>query len=540
MPNQAEQIEEGRNLGKAITVLGLEDELLSNGHLVNYPLLTRGGIANGIIDAKLRLGRWSSVVDMIFGGFGKADALYEGDKDKLRQGILESARRNSSDPYFGDKTVSVLLKSKEYDLLFNLSHTLPLRYEDFVAVVHKIPDTFFQEQGVGAERKQTFNSNAAEKALSERKYGSAIEYYRRASNLQALSTVFEEVLAEKAKDSSGSYDTLLLHSELEAILTTDERLKPERVKRVLASCKEKPSDAQFALRVYIEHKPEMTEQEQEAFYTKVAKNLSPHDIFNIQDRKTHRTLDVDPKLKLIWAKQHAKDNPRTAYQIFVEQKYNGSELVEAVNAGLEMDSYQNKERFLSPSNVQEAHLRAAFPSAPIKAKTAIARKLKDATGLQALSIQAQQAGNFRRAYDLWEESGAGFEGKYMDSLRTKMIADGIKYHEGSLIGVSPRDKTGREQAFDALMQAGETDRQMYLKAYDIALEGERLDAERLDKVRKTIVSVSPTRALRVFRGYNEEKVKDPEGVDYFLGEIARQTGADKSHLAEIAEKYLKD
>ena len=50
------------NLGRALTILGLEDKFLSNGELSNFPLLERGKIANDIISEKLNHGRWEKVV----------------------------------------------------------------------------------------------------------------------------------------------------------------------------------------------------------------------------------------------------------------------------------------------------------------------------------------------------------------------------------------------------------------------------------------------------------------------------------------------
>src|SRR3989344_6485389 len=129
------------NLGRAITRLGLEDKFLANGELSRFPLADRGTIANEIIAEKLRLGRWQSVIKMMYGGLGKADALYEGDREELKASILKSAMENpgSGLEYPKGEIIDVLRRAGEADLLFRLATLMPnLKYGHFNEMVSSV------------------------------------------------------------------------------------------------------------------------------------------------------------------------------------------------------------------------------------------------------------------------------------------------------------------------------------------------------------------------------------------------------------------
>src|SRR3989344_4906059 len=109
------------NLGSALTILGLEDQFLANGELTHLPLLERGRMASAIIDEKLRLGKLQTVVHMIYGG-GKADALFDGDRNELKARIVAAAQqRTNPDPGLTEFTLETLVKANEHDLLFRLA-----------------------------------------------------------------------------------------------------------------------------------------------------------------------------------------------------------------------------------------------------------------------------------------------------------------------------------------------------------------------------------------------------------------------------------
>lgn len=520
-------------LGEALTSLNLENLFLSDEELTTLPLPERGRIVNDIISKKLKLGKWSSVIEMIFGGFGKADALYDGDRNQLKSDILNSAKKNPSTTSFREEIARVLLEKKEYYLLYELANVLPLNYGQFLDVTQKIPKKFFLDSDLGKQRAINLENMCAEKALAEREYGRAIGHYKSSGNLRGLSQIFDTILAQFSRQfSRSSYN-----QELEELIETDESQRATRVKRVIESCKTNSTDAEFALKLYIQYNPRMTRQERKAFYEKIAKNLSSWDIINFTD-KHNKPVALDPKLKIIWAKQHVKDEPRTAYVIFTGQGYRGRELVQAVNAGLELaHSYQCQVQgqALTTKDVQEAYLKAAYTSASFEVRIAIAKKLGDTKKLQILSRQANSAGKFETAYMLWGDSGASYEGKYINQVRAKLIRLGIDKHDENFYWLSSKDKAGQRQVFDALVQEANKNVDLYFKAYKKGLEAD-LDPDTMQIIRKKLVLISPSKALKVFRG-NEEKLKDPVGFDYVIGVVAEQTNVDKEKLRKIVEKY---
>ena len=215
------------NLGRALTRLGLEDRFLSNGELSNFPLVERGAIANGIIAEKLRLGRWQSVVNMMYGGFGKADALYEGDRIELRESILNSAREHSDTDYARREAVEVLAKAGEADLLLRLATVLPdLKYQDFSDMTGRIKSSFFNDPEFGPQRAQILHQTAANKAFSEKKYESAFLHFSEEKDNDGIGRVFDSVLSHEG----GSYSEDLL----EKIALSDPAQKDNRLKRVVS------------------------------------------------------------------------------------------------------------------------------------------------------------------------------------------------------------------------------------------------------------------------------------------------------------------
>jgi len=214
-------------LGNALTALGIEDRFLSDGELTNFPLLERGRIANGIIAEKLRLGRWQTVVEMMYGGFGKADALYEGDRDQLRDDIVRTAVEHSKSARIHG-TIDVLAKAGENDLLFRLATNIPsLNYEDFMEATHGIDSSYFKDAAQGVQRKHTLHEIAGKKALAEGEYSAAFMHFDEIKDLEGLAQVFDATLALRGRHSSGEW--------LERIALSDPAQEDDRLKRVVLS-----------------------------------------------------------------------------------------------------------------------------------------------------------------------------------------------------------------------------------------------------------------------------------------------------------------
>ncbi len=509
------------HLGNALTALGLEDKFLSNGELSNFPLVERGRIANGIITEKLRLGKWQGVVQMMYGGFGKADALYEGDRNELREGIFKSALEHPKSTQFGRETLEALSKAGESDLIFRLATNIPtLNYEDFNAVVSHVDSDYFNDAEQGAQRKQTLHQKAANKAMEEGKYDSAFHHFSEIGDTEGVSQAFDAVLTTEGRYSSGEL--------LERIALSDPSQKDERLKRVVLSSisEEKGLNPLAAFQLYKKHCVDLSSDEIEALRGKVAEKASRYDI--------ERKFANDPEERLLWAKKHTKDEPRLAYSIFRQQKLGGMQVIAAVKAGLSLEMYQNEERALSPSEVSETHLRRAYKSAPFDVKIKIASHLKDSEELRALSRQAHENGKLDTAYRLWVAGEGNLDEGYIDGIRTALIADGIENHFGYMTALDRSDKKGMAEAYDTLMSTDKGRRTDNLRqAYEIALD--LRNEERIQRAREEIVAISPEWAIRNFT--SQTRGNDERGLDYVLGVVSSQHGIEQGELKRLVQKY---
>ena len=214
------------SFGGAITRLGLEDKFLANGELTRFQLVDRGRIANDIISEKLRLGRWQTVVEMIYGGVGKADALFEGNFDESKEGILKSAVEHSKGRDINQKTVELLAKAGEDDLLFRLATGIQsLDHHGFIAIAGSVKNKYFDED---PQRLQTYHETAGNKALESREYDHALTHF---------DTIDNEGLSTKAFHLLMSSDICYLSvRDLERVALGNERQKEDRLRRIVLSC----------------------------------------------------------------------------------------------------------------------------------------------------------------------------------------------------------------------------------------------------------------------------------------------------------------
>lgn len=509
------------NLGKALAVLGLEDKFLSNGELSNFPLVERGRIANGIISEKLKLGRWQSVVQMIYGGFGKADALYEGDRDELRDGIVRSATEQSTPTHFGRETLDALSKAEENDLLFRLATANPsLDYDRFDAITLKINPSYFKDPEKGDQRKQKLHKTAADKAIKEGKYFSAFNHFTRVDDYDGIGEVFEAILASADIRSSGEL--------LEQIALRDPAQRDMRLKKIVLSSisdEEKGLNPLVALKLSKKHNVVLSPKEKVALQERVAESTSRYDV--------ESKLSDDLEERLLWAKKHSEEEPRAAYGIFTQQGFDGASVITAIQAGLNTN-YQNKERALETSEVSETHLKRAYKTAPFDVKVKIASYLKDSDELQKLSRQAQENGDLNSAYHLWVNGGGSLMGEYIDGIRTALINECIENNLGIPSFLERSDKRGIAEAYDTLMQTNKGKRTENIRhAYEIALDLD--DEEMVQRAREEIVAISPEWAIRNFT--SQTRGNDEKGLDYVLGVVAIQHGVERVELRRLFRKF---
>jgi len=511
------------NLGNALTALGLEDVFLSNGELSRFPLVERGRITNGIIAEKLRLGRWQSVIDMIYGGSGNASALFDGDRDALKAGILKSATEHYSGKGITQTTIDALVKSGESDLLFTIATSANSSYEEFTEISGHIDSSYFTDAKHGAERSQRLHDIAGKLALREKRFDSAYRHFSKIGDADSINGVFDAALDIQDRHSSRTL--------LEEIALSDSSQKDERLRRiVLKSISEKDRFNPLAIfELANKHGVKLSYEEKAKLQKRLADSLSRYDV--------EKKLGDHPDEKLLWAKRHAKDEPRAAYKIFTQQGYDGTPVVAAVQSGLSMERYKNEERALKASSVSETHLRRAYQTASFDVKVQIASHLKETKGLQELSKQAHESGDLKTAYRLWVAGGGNLGNDYITEIRTALIKDGIENRFGYMHDIDGSDTKGMVMAYDTLMETDKGKRPDNLReAYEIAITLE--DEDRTQKAREAMIAINPKWAIWNFAS-PRGGIKDETGLDYALGFVASKYGADSVELRSLFDKYQR-
>jgi len=502
-------------LGAALTHLKLENNFLSNGGLQSFPLVERGQIANGIISEKLSIGEWQDVVKMIYGGFGKADALYEGDPIDLKKRIVESALKHPDTLFRSDETVKTLAAKKEFDLLYDLFASVPIGYKEIDSILKLFPNEFY-ECPKGENMIQALHKQAAKSAMADNNMNHAWYHYRHAKDKEGLALVFDAILKS---GNSNSY------SELESIALSEPTLRTQRLKRIIDNTIESKKPVASAVKVYElykKHNLKLTKPEQDALVEEVATEASRYDIT--------RQLSGYGEVWLPWAKKHATDEPKVAYRIMAQRKYTGPEIITAVIAGLKVERYQNEERKLETKDVKKEHLAAAYEQADFNGKVQIAEALKDPEKLQSLSKAAYKKRDLLQAYTLWVSSGGSLENDYFNKIMTRLVRQEVKQGYGYMSFLDDRDKKGLEKAFDLMLTGKE--RSTARGAYEVAL---RLgDEKKTQLAREHMISVSPSFALREFSGTDKQ---DKSGIDLVLSRMSEAYGVDKTVLENVVSKY---
>ncbi len=513
------------SLGRALTVLGLEDKFLSNGELSHFPLVERGRITTDIISEKLKRGSWLEVVQMMYGGLGKASALYEGDRDQLREDILQSAVSHPQDlesDYKG-KILEILSKEGESDLLFRMATSIPsLNLNGFLTITNYINDDYLTDN---PEKRQILRQLKGDKAFEEEKYEEALGYFRRSKSVEGISKIFNILIEQDYSSSfSGSSLDLLISTAL-----SDPAHSSERLKQIITNPK---FDSQKSFKLYRENPNiKLNKKELSNLHERVAVNASGWEI--------GKGIYEDTKLVLLWAKKHAKSEPKRSYHVFKQKSYNGKEVEVAVISGLELGwEANNQERRLSVEEIDEKYLKKVYGKVPFKVKVDIALHLKDKKRLNKLSLEANKQRKLNDAYRLWISSEGDQLAPYITEIRSKLIEDGIKNHGGSMSFLERSDHIGTIKAYEALVEskAGERENNL-IHAHKLAL---RIGNETMtQRVRQLMLNIGPRFALGNFIGYSGE-VKDEIGIDYVLSTVAESQGVEKDQLRKFLEKYRKN
>jgi hypothetical protein len=505
------------NLGRALTALCLEDRFLESGDLSNLPVLTRAGVVNEIISEELRLGRYGKVIDMVFGGFGKVDVLYDGDKDELRDAIVSSAIEGKSEEVTEER-IKTLSRAGEDDLIFKLAINLPsMNYKTFSSAIESINQDYFEDSEQGAFRKRRVQEIAATKAMNQERYNEAFRYFLKIYDYDSIDQIFEKILSSGRESYTGGV--------LEDIVLSDPEKKEERLKRiVLSSVSEGDVSPETAFEWYRKYSVELSPEELERFRERVTSEISECNVL--------KKLEGYPEEKLLWAKKHASSSPALAYTLFREQGFEGEEVITAANAVLSLPASDSRHS-LDLGKVREEHLRRVYENASFDVKAKIALYLEEPDKLQSLSAEAKDKGDLDLAYRLWVKGKGSLDGDYIRDIRKVLIQKDIR-GSGYMFFLDNSDSVGRSEAYDALMQDDKgSPFTNSCRAYGLALD--LGDEDRIQRARERIVSADSTRAVYFFRN---ERRDDKKGLDYALGVVSSEHGVDSELLNLYVCKYL--
>lgn len=514
------------NLGQALTALDLEDQFLANGELAHFSLVERGRIANDIIAEKLSRGKWQSVIRMVYGGLGKADALFEGDPAQLREHIVASAVAEKPE-YISESVLDILHEKREDDLLFQFATKIDLHYESLEDVVGRIHRTYFDDPVEGQKRKRALDQVVGKKALQSQDFAEAFERLHAIGDLEGIDSLFTTVLSQ-----SDSYNKKNI---LERIALGDEGKREERLRRVVLGCLEGEVRAFESFEIYTKY-PEIrfAPEEREAVRNFFAAEISVYDLKRLVE-------DKDPALSLLWAEKHATSDPKSAYTLFLKLGYDGPQIVPAVLSGLKMRMKKHDaSEALRVREIQDDDLRRAYADAPFPIQIDIALHLQNLKQLKSLSKIAYTKGDLKAAYRLLVYAQANLEGPHATKIRAKLIENELKDTSAPWLSfLDPSDSKGKMQAYEALMEDGSKRRKervaytRFERAYRLAYSLQ--DEEKTQKAREHMVAISPRLALADFRKENV----DEKGVDYVTEIIAHHYGTDQEKLKHYIEKYKK-
>ncbi len=506
-------IPEKVNEGRLISALSLEQRVLANGVLPNSPPMERISLVKGMITGLLEKGEWNEAIRLVYEDGSPARVLFDGDWEGLRKDILASVQQQR-EWYIGESVASLLLKHNETELLYDIACKMPLGRGDLREILEMV------ESKIPAERmKEGYNIIAAQ-AEKENERASAYEYYRRAGNEEAITSMYQRLLKGALTITTSDPDLrLLLDIALET--STDKNNRgAETVYAVLQRpglLRQSPEMPLRLAQLVNGHKVALSKSQD-----KLLKDaLVSLPLYSIKDLiKTAGGED----LSLRWAKAHAESDPKDAYHIFKRVGYTGPKLATAVQQGLKNHG-ENRQHYcgLAPDEIEESHLRQVYDSLPLELKMSVADHLKDNALLRDLSrrYSRKDAGT---AYRLWISGQGEHDNPYMIKLRTSMMQKELTGKFGPSAHLFlPEDTIGNRMWFAQLIEKHPEE------AYDVA---QRIQHEHLvDQARLKMIATSPLEALRKFEGY-DKKDRDIIGINLALDALAQQYDVPRQKVNE--------
>ncbi len=500
-----EFIDEKVKLGEALTALSLEGHILGTGILPDCPLMERASMVKGILNGYLQQGEWQKVAKLLYKDTA-VRALFDGDWDGLRQGIVKSAARNKEN-FLDGSILDLLDRGGEQNLLYNLLTSARFREESEEQIYNTISRTLSDEQ-----KKEYFNRRAV-RALQEEDLEKAFDSYEQASNMVALDGLCKQMM----KDPVGNYYPLVRHA------TRDGKVDKKTLTKLLKGILSKGGFhrvrdyhiGENMYQLYRENDLRLGKKEERKIRELAADEMYSSPVGDSDD----------DALKLIWAKNETSKHPRSAYVLFRELNYDGPEVAEAVIAGLQRNRYDDMQK-LKVDKVQRSDLETVYSRVTLNVKESIARHLENEGELRKLSTQFEEKGQLKRAYHLWIAGKGDLDSRYITDIREKIVRDVIEGGSDHYISthfLDREDHPGYTQVYDLIIDRYPT------HAYELARTID--DDSRIELAREGMMHRSLESAFRTFRNN-----KDGHGEQLALARISEKYGLSKDLLLEHIEE----
>ncbi len=507
MPSTQERINEGRFLAAA----RIENRVLADGVLPTLPLADRSAVVQGIVQGLLEQGKIGEAIRLVYQP-GPAKALFENYK-ALADDVIKYARQHQLQG-FAESDIKLLAGNKQTTLLYRMATELPLKDTCLERIVDVVAEHLSPEQ-------LTPLYDELGNRYLKADLGAALTYFQRSGNQEAVAKV-ESILME---DPAAHFELLVRRIDGNA------QDKAERltsiVRKVLQQPGQKRGPGLYSL--WRHNTLNLTKDEVQQIKEHLASSMRVYDLSEMNNIGPVYGQEERQELRLLWAKKHWLEHPRTAYKIFCDQQYESPEVLSALQKGLERSLQRHHgdgEAIDTLTYIKREHLEALLERVPLTLKAHLAEYLEKKPLLLELSREFAAAGDDWVAYNLWIRGDGDLRDPYVAGLRQRLIDKEFSNKYGpSPSFLKPRDSVGHRQMFSLLID------KYPREAYTVA---RRLDDETLlDQARQNLVTDNPFRALDFF--FSDEDHPDPKGRELAYQQIARQYDV----AVETIQKHLQ-
>jgi len=500
------------DLGRAVTSLGLDFDFLSKGGLKDFSVPEKSQFINGIVDENLKRGEWQAVLALIYKDCSNVSMLYDGDRSKLKDRILESAQRCPGT--LAEKTITTLKDKGEQELLFRLATEAPFDYETLGFLTNSIGNYLCAPEQ-GTQRTKTLSLVLGRAAFKHKKFQDALKHFEEVENTEGIEKIFEAVVSGEEVPYHSREDI----GERAAL--ADPTQKESRLKKlVLGAIRKRNINPWEAFQIFKKYDVPLSLLERSILYNRAAEKISTHEIEEVNDSE----------LSLRWAKKHTDSDPREAYPILNKEEPNGEDVLKAAISGIKYDRDSRKREYygLSLDKISDAHLKKLLSKAPFDIRVKIAGHFKDEKTLRNLSKEALKAGNLNEAYDLWIEGKGNPKDLDISKVRTKLITGKVSGSERFFLNFR-EDPVGAVEYYDTLMNAGD-----FKEAHEVALN--LGDEERTQRTREKMLEGDLEKTLSFFADFGGE-AKDRKGIEQVAEKTAETHNVPTELVREIIVKY---